>query len=155
MGDQPKRLVVQELQRTWKLHAKLLAENRITKPAIDKKVTKASDLKYVNLCSSKIVKKAHSTWHISMTWVADIPNESTVLLTTPDGKEKKCNIYHVKLVSSLDVAIVGHSSQVEIPTGTFQQFWDSIQQNPSTLVSVYGSNHPNYSYNLCSKIKKP
>ena len=45
MGDQPGRLAVQELQRTWKLHAKLLAENRSTKPATDKKVTKSSNLK--------------------------------------------------------------------------------------------------------------
>ena len=45
MGDQPGRLAVQELGRTWKLHAKLLVENRSTKPAINKKVTKTSDLK--------------------------------------------------------------------------------------------------------------
>ena len=37
MGDQPRRLAVQELQRLWKLHAKLLAENRIAEPATDKK----------------------------------------------------------------------------------------------------------------------
>ena len=43
MDQQPGRLVALELQRTWKLHAKLLVENRSTKPEIDKKVTKASD----------------------------------------------------------------------------------------------------------------
>ena len=45
MGDQPGRLAVQELWKTWKLHAKLLAENRSIQPATEKKVTKASDLK--------------------------------------------------------------------------------------------------------------
>ena len=34
-----------------------------------------------------------------------ILNDSTVLLTTPHGKEKKCNIHHVKLVSSLEVYV--------------------------------------------------
>ena len=80
--------------------------------------------------------------------VAGIPNEGTVLLTTPDGREKKCNIHHVKLVSFLDVATHGHISKVELPTGAFQQFWDSIQQNASTHFSVQGSSHPNHLYNL-------
>ena len=44
MGDQSRRLAVQELQNLWKLHAKLLAENRMASPAINKKITKASDL---------------------------------------------------------------------------------------------------------------
>ena len=58
MGDHTRRLAVQEL---WKLHAKLLAENRIAKPATNKKVTKASDLKCVNWCLSKIITKAPLT----------------------------------------------------------------------------------------------
>ena len=45
MSNQPGRLAIQELQKLWKLHAKLLAENRIAKLATDKNVTKASDLK--------------------------------------------------------------------------------------------------------------
>ena len=59
MVDQIGRLVVQELLKTWKLHAKLLAENRGTKPAIDKKVTKAPDLKIGCLYSSRIIGKVH------------------------------------------------------------------------------------------------
>ena len=35
MGDQPRKLVVQELQKLWNLHAKLLSGNRIAKPATD------------------------------------------------------------------------------------------------------------------------
>ena len=45
MGDQPGRLAVQELQKLWKLHAKLLAENRMAEPASDKKITRVLDLK--------------------------------------------------------------------------------------------------------------
>ena len=36
IGDQPGILAVQELQKLWKLHAKLLTENRI-EPATNKK----------------------------------------------------------------------------------------------------------------------
>ena len=74
--------------------------------------------------------------------VAGIPNNSTVLLTTPDGKERKCNIHHVKPVSSLDVYI---GFQAETPTGTFHQFWDSLQQNTGN-----GGN-PHHEYILWSK----
>ena len=45
MGDQPGRLAVQELWKLWKLHAKLLAENRMAEPAANKKITSVSDLK--------------------------------------------------------------------------------------------------------------
>ena len=45
MGDQPGRLAVQELQKLWKLHDKLLAENRIAEPVANKKITKASDIR--------------------------------------------------------------------------------------------------------------
>ena len=100
MGDQPRRLVVQELWKIWKLHAKLLAENRMAKPATNKKVTKASDLRIGQL----VLVKNHCRGPFNPTyiydhWVAGILNKSTVLLTTPDGKEKKCNIHHIKLVS--------------------------------------------------------
>ena len=45
LGDQPGQIVVQELRKLWKLHAKLLMENRVTKPINDWKVTITSDLK--------------------------------------------------------------------------------------------------------------
>ena len=153
MGDQPGRLAVKELGRAWKLHAKLLAENRTTKPAMDKKVTKASDLKIGQL----VLIKNHWKCPFDPTYiynhqVVSIPNECTVLLTTPGGKERKCNIHHVKPVSSLDVATPNSS---EFPVGTFQQFQDSIQQNASTSISVQGSSHSNHIYNLQLKTKKP
>ena len=148
MGDQTGRLAVQELQRTWQFHAKLLAENRRPKPAINKKVTKASDLKIGQL----ILIRNHQKGPFDLTYiynhqVASIPNESTVLIMTADGNEKKCNIHHIKPVSSIDVTTLNHSP--ELPTGTFQKFWDSIQQDTSIGRS------PNHSYNIQSKIKRP
>ena len=120
MGDQPGRLVVQELQKLWKLHAKLLTENRMTEPAANKKIASVSDLKIGQLV---LIKKHHKgpfhPTYIYDHWVAEILNDSMVLLTTPDGKEKKCNIHHVKLVSSLEVYV---SSQVEVSIGAFPKF---------------------------------
>ena len=43
--DQPGQSAVHELKKMWKLHAKLLKENRRTHPVENKKITKASDLK--------------------------------------------------------------------------------------------------------------
>ena len=54
IGNQPGRLAVQELQKLWKLHAKLLTENRMAEPAANKKTTSASDLKIGQLV---LVKK--------------------------------------------------------------------------------------------------
>ena len=45
MGDQPGRLTVEVLWKLWKLHAKLLAENRMVIPAANKKTTSALDFK--------------------------------------------------------------------------------------------------------------
>ena len=140
MGDLPGRLVVQELQRTWKFHPKCLAGNRSTKPAINKKVTKASDLKIGQL----VLIKNHQKGQFNLTyiydhWVAGIPNESTVLLTIPDSRERKCNIHHVKPVSTLDMTTSCQSSNVECPkvhsnnSGTaFSR--TQVVQDPPTLV---------------------
>ena len=162
MGDQPWRLVTQELQNLWKLHAKLLAENRIVKPATNKKVTKASDLKIGQLVHVKNhCKGPFNPTYIYDHWVAGIPNDSPLLLTTPDGKERKCNIHHVKLVSSLDVYI---GSQAETPTGPFHQFWTAYSRTlvlTTTLIicTTYSQKQENhkyiyiftYKYALCKK----
>ena len=106
MGGQPGRLALQELQKLWKLHAKLLAESRIAEPATNTKITRASDLKIDQLVHFKNhCKVPFNPTYIYNHWVAEILHDSTVLLTTMDGKEKKCNIHHVNLVSSLEVYI--------------------------------------------------
>ena len=63
----------------------------IAKPATDKTVTKASDLKtgQLVLCKNHC-KGPFDPAYIYNHWVAGIPNNSTVSLTTPDGKERKC-----------------------------------------------------------------
>ena len=92
----------------------------------DKKITEASDHKIGQL----VLVKNHCKGPFNPTYiydhqVAEILNDSTVLLTTLDGKEKKFNIHNVKLVSTLGVYV---GSQVEVPTGAFSQFKDSILQ---------------------------
>ena len=110
---------MQELRKLCKLQAKLLAENRYTEAKNDRKVTKASDLKAGEL----VFVKDHSKGLFDPTYtfdhrVAAIVNESTVVLTTPDPKEKRCNIHHIKPMSV-----------AESTAGAFKQFQDSIQKS--------------------------
>ena len=48
---------MQELRKVWKLHTKLLKENRSTGPADNRKVTKASNLKIGQLAFVKDPQK--------------------------------------------------------------------------------------------------
>ena len=69
--------------------AKLLAQNRSIKPAVNKKVTKASDLKVGQLVFVKDHQKG--TFDLSYVFdhmVASIVNDSTVTLTTLDGNRR-------------------------------------------------------------------
>ena len=132
LGDQPGQIGVQELR---KLHTKLLTENRVTKPTKDRKVIKASDLKVGQL----VFVKDHHKGHFDPTYtfyhrIAAIVNESMVFLTTPDGKEKRCNIHHIRPMSA-----------VESSVGAFQHFVDSIQRSPVTT-------QQGHQYNLCARI---
>ena len=102
VGDQTGQLPVQELRKMWKLHAKLLKENWKAEPEQNKKITKVSDLKLGQLVFVKDHKKG--TFNPSYVYdhgVVGILNDSTVVLTTPDGKEKRCNIHHVKPMTIL------------------------------------------------------
>ena len=87
-------------------------ENRVTKPTNNRKVTKASGLKVGQL----LFVKDHCKGPFDPAYtfdhrIAAIVNESMVVVTTPDGREKRCNIHHIKPVSA-----------VESSAGTFQQF---------------------------------
>ena len=116
----------------WKFHNKLLAENRSIKPAANKKVTKASNLKVGQLVFIRTIKMVLSIFHVLDHRVAGIVNGSMVILTIPDGKEKRCNINHIKLTTALEAS-----------TGALKQFQESIQKNP-------GNTSPNHTYNLHS-----
>ena len=116
-------------------------------PAANKKITSASDLKIGQL----VLVKNHCKGLLDPTYIYDhqvveILNDSTILLTTPDGKEKKCNIHHVKPVPSIEMYI---GSQAEVPIGTFLQFQDSIKQN----IKGSSTNGCQHSYNLRLKHK--
>ena len=117
-----------------KLHTKLLAENRSIDPAANKQVVKATDLKVGQL----VFVKNHQKGTFGPSYVFDhrvtgIVKDSTVILTTPDGKEKKCNIHHIKLTTALNAS-----------TSAFKQFQENIQKNP-------GRTSPSHTYNLHSK----
>ena len=132
MGDQPGQLAVQELRKMWKLHTKLLTEPKDTK-----KVTEAT---YLKMCQP-VFMKDHFKGTLDPAYifnhrVAGIINGSTVLLTTLDGKEKRCNIHYVKLVSALKVS-----------ASVVQQFQAGIQKN-------HGSAQTSHSCNLHSKAVK-
>ena len=135
--DQPGWVAMQELRKLWKLHARLFMENRVTNPKDDRKVTRASYLKIGNLVFVENHQKG--TFDPTFTFdhsVSSIVNESTVTLTTPDGKEKRCNIHHIKPLSAL-----------ESSTRAFQQLQDSIQKDS-------GSTQPGHQYNLCARTNK-
>ena len=77
--------------------------------------------------------------------VAGIPNESIVLVTTPDGREKEtCNIHHVKPVSSLDVTTPGNSSKVELPTDTFQPILGPAFNRTQLMMAIFPTTHTTY-----------
>ena len=61
----------------------------------------------------------------------------------PDGRERLCNIHHVNPISTLDMTT---NSNVECPTGTFQQSQDSIQQDTSSEGSP--TTHTTYNQKL-------
>ena len=147
MGNQPERLAVQEPQKLWNLHTKLLATNRMAEPTANKKITSVLDLKIGQLVPIKNhLKGPLNPTYIYDHQVAEIINEGMVLLTTPDGKEKKWNIHHVKPVSCLEVCI---GLQAEVPIGAFPQFQESISQDIKST-NIDGCHHL---YNLRSKHK--
>ena len=118
-GDQPDWLVVQELRKVWKLHAKLLKGNRKTEPADKRKMTKVSNLEIGQL----VFVKDHWMGTFNPSYVFDhrvvgILKDSMDVLTTPDGKQKR-NIHHIKPMTALEAS-----------ASVISQFQDSIQKTP-------------------------
>ena len=106
-------------------------ENRVTEPINNRKVTKASDLQIGQL----VFVKNHHKGDFNPPYTFDhrilaIVNESTVVLTTPDGKEKRYSIHYIKPVSVLESSI-----------GAYQQFQDSICKDKIAT-------QPGHQYNL-------
>ena len=100
-----------------------------------KKSLKQPDLKIGQLVFVKIIKKVHSIQlTLTVIRVSEILNDSTVMFTTPDGKERNCNIHYIKPMTP-----------VEASTNAFNQFQDSIKKTPC--------NTSCHQYNLRSKIK--
>ena len=125
---------MQKLRKMWKLHGKLLEENRRVDPSENKKITKASDLKIGELVFVKDHHKgAFDPNYMFDHRVSGILNDSTVMLATPDGKEK-CNIHYIKPIMPVDSA-----------ANAFDLLQDSIKKNPY--------NTAQHHYKLRSKVK--
>ena len=124
----------------WKLHAELLHNSRQTKdPDEESKFYKTSNLKIGQLVSIK--NHTTSTFQpksLAGPKVIKIANDSTVILSSPDGKEKKCNIHHVKAISSTTVF-----------TSAFEEFQKIITKEGQTLNAAKQS-----CYNLRSQSKE-
>ena len=123
----------------WKLHAELLHDSReTTDPVEERKFNKASDLKIWQL----ILIKKHTASTFQPTYLADhrvvkIVNDSTVIVSSPDRKEKKCNIHHVEPIS------------LTAFTSAFEEFQKSIAKEGQKLNTAKQSH-----YNLRSQSKE-
>ena len=103
-------------------------------PTENKKISKTSNLKIGLLVFIKAIHKGKfDPTYIYDHRVSGILNDSTVMLTTPYGKEK-CNIHHIKAKTPVDAS-----------TNAFDQFQDSIRKNTC--------NSAQCQYNLRSKVK--
>ena len=108
----------------WKIHAELLCNSRQSKdPEEEKKFDNASDLKIGQL----VLIKNHNTSTFQPKYLADyrvikIVNDSTVIVSSLDGKERKCNIYHVKAISPTTAF-----------TSAFKEFQKSITKEVKVL----------------------
>ena len=104
-------------------------------PVENKKITKASNLKIGHLVFIKDHHKGtFDTTYIFDHRVSGIINDTTVILTNPDGKEKKCNIHYIKPVTPAAAF-----------TNAFDHFKDSIKKNPFDTAQ--------HKYSLRSQVK--
>ena len=121
LRTEPGLLAVDKLKCMWKLHAELLWDSREAKdPEEENKFNKASDLKIGQL----VLIKNHTACTFWPKYLADhrvlkLLNNSMVIISFPDGKEKKCNIHHVKPIS---------------PTVAFTSAFEEFQKNVTKRV---------------------
>ena len=140
LGTEPGQLAVDKLKCMWKLHAELLHDSRKTKdPGEDRKFDKTSNLKIGEL----VLIKNHTASTFQPKYLADhrvikIVNKSTVTMSSPDGKEKKCNIPHIKAISPTTAL-----------TSAFEEFQKSIAKEGQNLNTAKLS-----CYNLRSQSKE-
>ena len=92
--------------RTWE-HVEdthqLLQEMRQSEPETEKEYNSTKDLKEGQL----VLIKNHSVRAFQPKYVADyriikVINKNTVILASPDGRERMCNIHHIKPISQAE-----------------------------------------------------
>ena len=119
------------------------SENRVTEPTTERKVTKASDLNIGQL----VFAKDHLKGSFDPTYtfdhrVAAIMNKSTVVLTTPDRKEKRHNIHHIKPMSAAE-STAGAFQWFEIASRKIQATYSKITSIICMQETTSCSNAPN------------
>ena len=88
------------------------SESRQTEPETDREYSSTKNLKEGQL----VLMKNHSAKAFQLKYLADyqiikIINENTVIVVTPNGREQKGNIHHIKPITP-----------VEAFTSTFEEF---------------------------------
>ena len=100
--------MVQEVQKLWKVHAETLHDIQTQKDPEEgddnTKYDKATNLKIGQL----VLIKNNTGIAFDPKYLADhrvvwIVNELVVILQTPDGKEKRCNIHNLKPINTSQV----------------------------------------------------
>ena len=140
LGTEPGKLAVEKLKCMWRLHAELLHDSREKKnPVEERKFDKASDLKIGQL----VLIKIHTVSAFQPKYLADhrvikIVNNSTVIVSSPGGKEKKCHIHYVNPISPTTAF-----------TSAFEKFQKSITKEGQKLNTVKQRH-----YNLRSQSKE-
>ena len=140
LRTEPGQLAVDKLKSMWKLHAELLHDSReIKDPVEERKFDKASDLKIGQL----VLIKNHTAPTFQSTYLAGhrvlkILNDSTIIVSSPDRKEKKCNIHHVKPISPTTAF-----------SSAFEEFQKSVTKEGQKPITVKPSQ-----YNLRSQSKE-
>ena len=85
---------------------------RQSEPETGKKYNSTRDLKEGQLVLMKNHNvRAFHPKYLAHYRIVKVMNKNTVIVTTPDGRERKCNIHHIKLISP-----------AETFTSTFEEF---------------------------------
>ena len=125
LRTEPRQLAVDKLKSMWTLHTKLLWDSREAKdPEEEKKFDKASDVKTGQL----VLIKNHTASTFQPKYLADhrvlkVLNDSMVVISSSDRKEKKCSIHHVKPISPTTAF-----------TSAFEVFQKSIAKQGKNLI---------------------
>ena len=135
IGEWPGRLAVFGLRNMWKTHAKWLQELRQSEHETERKYNHTTDLKEGQLVRmKKHIVRVFQPKYLADYRVIKVITENTVIVVSPDGRERKCSIHHIKPISP-----------TEGFTSTFEEFTKFIKQHNTHLSTQYSvQKQPHY-----------